>query len=123
METFEAVCPSFGSTDCAGIIEQSYDPWIELNLFGLEEDHVSPTDLEEIYAGVHKSVDQAVSTISQQGRFTPETIKQQNRKVFEKLSGLENDILRRTPLNSTSSLSGTSTSAVPARICPDLVQL
>lgn len=110
--------------DCAAANDQSYDSWPELNLlYGLEADHVRPTDLEEIYAGIHNSVDQAVSTISQQGRFTRETIKQQNLKVFEKLSRLENVILPRIPLTSTSSLPETGTSTIPLKSCRDVEPL
>lgn len=123
MVVYEAACSSFGPMDCAAAIEQTYDPWAELDLFGLVSGPGCPTDLEEIYAGVHRSVDQAVSTISQEGRFTPETIKQQNRKVVEKLSVLEDEVLRRTPSSSTSSMSGRGTSATPAGMYPDVVRL
>ena len=117
METFGAVCSNFSFTECTGANDQNYDPWADLHLLGLETDHLSPTDLENIYAGIHKSIDQAVSTILQQGSFTSQTIEQQNRKVFEKLYRLEKEILRRTPLTSTSSLSVTSTLAFAVRFC------
>ena len=123
METSEGLCSSFGSVDYAGAFEQSYDPWAEIDWFGLEAVHVSPTNLEEIYAGIHRSIDQAISTISQRGHFAPETIRQQNSKVVEKLSGLENEALRHTPVTSTSSLSGVSTPAIPAGMYPDVVRL
>ena len=106
METLEGDYSSLGSISCAGAVEQSYSSWAELNLFGLD------ADLEDIYAEIHKSVDQAVSAISQKGIFTPETIKQQNRKVIEKLAGLENATPQHTPLTLTSSLSGTIPAAI-----------
>ena len=112
METLEGDYSSLGSISCAGALEQSYSSWAELNLFGLDADLVSPADLEDIYAEIHKSVDQAVSAISQKGIFTPETIKQQNRKVIEKLAGLENATPQHTPLTLTSSLSGTIPAAI-----------
>lgn len=115
MDTFATVCSRFSFPECVGANEQSYDPWVDLHLLGLEADHLSPTDVEKIYAGIHKSVDQAVSTILQQGSFTSNTVEQQNRKVFEKLYELEKEVLRRTSLTSTSSLSVTSMLAVSVR--------
>ena len=112
METLEGDYSSLGSISCAEAVEQSYSSWAELSFFGLDADLVSPADLEDIYAEIHKSVDQAVSVISQKGIFTPETIKQQNRKVIEKLAGLENATLQHIPLTLTSSLSGTIPTAI-----------
>ena len=101
MESFETTCSGLDSMVAAATIDLNHGlDWSELDLFGLDATHasvpVNATNVEEIYAEIHKSVDQAVSTINQQGRFTPESIKQQNRKVVDKLSGLENDILQRT---------------------------
>ncbi|KAH6635856.1 hypothetical protein F5144DRAFT_487778 [Chaetomium tenue] len=55
-----------------------------------------PDDIENIYTGLHRCVDQVVATISVRGPPRLDQIKEQNRKVIDKLRTLESAITGNT---------------------------
>lgn len=82
--------------------EQCHTPWIgdgDLD-FGLCE--TGPVRIEDIYADVHRSIDQIRSSVTHETVVAPDQIKEENRKVFEKLSHLEHEVQQRSSVAPTS---------------------
>ncbi|KAH6659145.1 hypothetical protein BKA67DRAFT_685727 [Truncatella angustata] len=69
-------------------------------------------NIEDIYAEVHRSIDQIHSMALSQTAFAPDRIKEENSKVVEKLFSLEHDVVRRSSTTPNSSSAGQSLAVV-----------
>ncbi|KAI0124101.1 hypothetical protein BJ170DRAFT_712013 [Xylariales sp. AK1849] len=85
---------------------QSHASWTpsDTSFFDFDLSVYESPNIEDIYAEVHKSIDQIRSMAISQTEFASDRIKEENSKVVEKLFSLEHDVVRRSSTTPNASL-------------------